>query len=730
MKRKKRQLSSSALIRHKATSDLLLLLLLFCLLPYLYQLPLQLINCYPLRWQPGQDTLVWSVRILHELLPLLLSGLLIGLLFSALSGTGKLYGLLVLLLAAIAFLPLFHCDICAVYFPGRSKLSRIYYGYGYWLIPATSFLATLLATKLLRWRRLPSDVHKHTTKVRWQADPRLLLSLTLTGYCFAAQSPMADWQNPRAVSSFECISLYWQTQQSVYGEPCTVHYRKGIFDAWKEALPLWFDRRNCEYRGSIVGLKANSKYRIRLQCSSQKVALTVRTRSEKPFIGRTYYLPGGTYDKTLLIRYGGLPGVYTLYCPLPGEKVVIDTQDQGEYGVEIAASHVIVRGFTVRNAHQDGIRLNGVHDVWIEDCDISDWGRADKKNPDFGRAMDAGIRCKAPNGRGFVIQHNRIHHPRYTSNNWMQELHPGEGNYHPSGPFAITWGENLGRHIIRNNQIFSDERHAFNDGIGGWRNFSRKGFPGADSDVYGNHISHCQDDALEIEGGGCNVRVWGNVLDQTMVGIASTACTVGPLYVFRNILLDSRWCAYPDDNSDAPAGAGTSFERINRGYFAKVGEAEHGGSGRQYWFHNTMLQRPPPPGRQLSLGAAHGMLSVGHTDMIRELVSLNNIWYVAHTQDNHFPERIVLRAGTDSETNIFDYDLYNGDLRQLHPGAEVHGWKSVPLFKDASREENAWLMLDSPGRDQGCVIPNFNDGFHGDGPDIGAVEAKDDAASI
>lgn len=720
--------------RPQSVQDCILVLLLFWLLPYLYQFPQQAAHWLPLRVVPGQDQGRVLTRILHELLPLLVSGALIGGLLSGLSRRGLGIGLLVLVAVFFLHIGTYHCDACAVYHPGRSKLARLYHGYGHWLQVGGAAVAVwgIGVWWRRRWRRRlragRAALAKPGLSSWWRPDIRMALGLVLVGFCLVRRMPLAESDNPRAVPTYECVGLYWQPKDAQAGETCSVRYRTGWFGAWKDGLPLWFDKRNGEYRGSLVGLRADTRYQIELRTERERQSFAVRTRSEKPVIGRTYYLVGGTYDAALLVRHGGRPGMYALYCPTPGEDVVIDVKDQHEYGVEIAASHVIVRGLTIRNAHQDGVRINGVHDVWVEDCDISGWGRADRINPVFGRATDAGIRCKVPNGRGFVIQRNRIHHPRLGANNWLQELHPGRGNYHPSGPVGIIWGENQGRHIVRHNSVFSDDEHAFGDGIGGWNNFSRQGFPGADSDVYGNRVSHCWDDALEIEGGGCNVRVWGNVLDKTMVGIATTACTVGPLYVFRNVLADSRWCAYPDGDTDQLAGPGTSFERLNRGYFAKVGEAAEGGSGRQYWLHNTMLQRPPAPGRRLTMGAAHGLLNVGYTKMIRELVSLNNIWYIAHTPENHFPERAVLRAGTDSTTNCFDYDLYNGELQKVHPDAERYGRRAIPVFeKHTLLAWPAMLKSDSPGHDQGCLIPNFNDQYHGKAPDIGAVERDGEA---
>jgi len=52
----------------------------------------------------------------------------------------------------------------------------------------------------------------------------------------------------------------------------------------------------------------------------------------------------------------------------------------------------------------------------------------------------------------------------------------------------------------------------YNDGIGGGSNGSFLGSPGKDSDIYRNVVSHCWGDGLEVEGGSCNVRVWGTTL--------------------------------------------------------------------------------------------------------------------------------------------------------------------------------------------------------------------------
>ena len=85
---------------------------------------------------------------------------------------------------------------------------------------------------------------------------------------------------------------------------------------------------------------------------------------------------------------------------------------------------------------------------------------------------------------------------------------------HTPGPQCISLFNTAGNHVIRYNECFSDLEHMYNDVIGGGSNGSFRGSPGPDSDIYGNLVSHCWDDGLEVEGGSRNVRVWGNYITQ------------------------------------------------------------------------------------------------------------------------------------------------------------------------------------------------------------------------
>ena len=81
-----------------------------------------------------------------------------------------------------------------------------------------------------------------------------------------------------------------------------------------------------------------------------------------------------------------------------------------------------------------------------------------------------------------------------------------------------------------------------------------------------------------------------------------------------------------------------------------------------------------------------------------------------------------------SDTNSFDYDLYNGQLGAV-AGSESHGIVGVPTYADGvgfdlkTMTGKFSLAPSSPGHNAGVILPNFTDGYTGSAPDIGAHES-------
>ena len=493
-----------------------------------------------------------------------------------------------------------------------------------------------------------------------------------------------------AVPTFQCIGLYWSPGKSS-STTCDVNYRETGSATWKKGFPLWFDSKNLEYRGSLVNLKPNTSYDISLSLKNGTAATTLsaRTWSEDFPIAKTITLPSGVSSETFTVTESGTASGYVLYVASPSTST-INVNNKSDYCIDVKASYVIVRGVTCKGASRDGINLGkGVHDVVIEQCDISGWGRI---APDgYGIEMEGGIKAASgTNVQRMILQYNKIHHPRSKANNWTQPRPTiYSGSAHPAGAQGIALITSLGNNVIRYNDVYSDESHCFNDGIGGAYNNSKQGFPGQNSDIYGNSVKNVNDDAFEIDGSGCNIRIWGNYMDTTYCGISSTACSVGPLYVFRNIGAFSR----QSPNSSV------------KGVFAKTGD-QGAGAGKQYWFHNTVLQ---------SGGAAVGISSSG-SGSVTMVVSYNNIWNAKYSID----------VSNTSSTNVFNYDLCNGRIRG-YSGSGPSAIIGTPIYltnNGSMTSKNGMYQLDpkSPGFDAGIAIPNFNDDFTGAGPDVGAQE--------
>ena len=365
--------------------------------------------------------------------------------------------------------------------------------------------------------------------------------------------------------------------------------------------------------------------------------------------------------------------------------------------MEVKASYVILRGLTLRAPKIHGIVLGqGAHDVVIEECDISGWGRVDKDG--WGVDYDSAVYSKLRDLSRVIVQRNRMHDPRSNSNSWQQFREGGE-RYHPMGPQGICFWDSAGNHVFRYNDFMTDDANFGNDIFGAGPNRSLRGFPGGDSDVHGNHLEGCWDDGLEMEGGGCNVRVWGNYINRTMVKVAIAGLSVGPIYVFRNVAGSSRY-------GDNGWGGGP---------FLKMGEAPLTGGGRAYIFHNTILQPTGPPEANGPIGCSEGLAQSGGPEML-SVVSRNNILHVRSETGKS------IRDASTQPTHDYDYDLVSGKVVSAGK-QEQHGVTGVPVYAASRPAGDFSLDPASPGFDAGVRIPNFNDDVHGRAPDMGAFEA-------
>src|SRR5688572_22136215 len=100
---------------------------------------------------------------------------------------------------------------------------------------------------------------------------------------------------PTFVPTFQSIGLYWGPEGGSEARAVAVQFREKGNASWREGLPLWFDARNAEYRGSIVELKSGTTYEIRLTLQGGAAeSVTARTWSEELRIKKTVQVPTGS----------------------------------------------------------------------------------------------------------------------------------------------------------------------------------------------------------------------------------------------------------------------------------------------------------------------------------------------------------------------------------------------------------------------------------------------------
>lgn len=516
--------------------------------------------------------------------------------------------------------------------------------------------------------------------MKLQSINKQLLVIAL--FCIFFYAPLNAQAAPSAVSTFHSIGLYWSPANGSIDNECEVLYRQVGHTSWRKALSLWFDTRNKEYRGSIVNLTPNTDYQIKMNllATSDTATIESSTWSENFAVGTTVELPESS-SSTLRITTSGTPNEYRLYTHKPGKSATIDVNRNYEDNITINANYIIIRGLTLKDALDSGIYIaKGCHHIVIEECDISGFG-----NGNWDGAVEVDWNS---NVSDLVIQRNMIHDPGVDSNSWCE---PNAAS-HPQGANAISFKGIGPRIVIRYNSIYSSSNF-FEDAI----MYAETSTANNDQDIYGNYITGAWDDCIQSEGAIRNVRIWGNFIKNYHHAITSNPVETGPLYIWRNISVPKdvpNWCDY------------------NRGGLLKTTKNSH---GKIFIIHNTMLWDPNLT--RYIQGADAGIGAGGN--------GMNNVW--SRNNIYHVRSGKPSITGECDGTCSFANELYNSSISQTVQNG-VSGTPTYPTTQsyDLSNVTSGTVMFmqtkTSLGYDAGSVIPNFNDGFEGSAPDIGAHE--------
>jgi len=535
---------------------------------------------------------------------------------------------------------------------------------------------------------------------------------------------------------------------------CTVRFRRLGDSEWREALDAWrfhehvtpsedstggvnnvIDKAENRFAGSVFWVEPGQTYEIELTfhdpdgvIGQNPLVLVATTWTElvpNPDGRKLYVMPGsgggsgtrqdpfrglpaaqaaaepgdiiyilpGTYPKFTITK-SGTPGNPICWIGPPDRSAVIDAGGSGT-ALTLGTSsspvqYIIVERLTLRNA-TDGIYAPGIKHAKIRHIRIVD-------------ITDDGY---TNGGAGTELRQTIMDCTIIGDEPWISDWIGSSEGIEVKGTAAI----------VAYNYISN-----FADGISVDPRTSTTTPPyGEDNncyDIFGNLVTKCGDDGIELDHIVANCRAWRNAVMNCRMGFSNQPLFGGPCYIFRNEIF------YLQDGSPG-VRTGSAFKL-------------HNGASGTILIHNT---------------ASKDERCVA-TCMFQNSFFRNNVFMGSTAAFDMF------RCGTyngqppTNSVNDWDYDAYRAgsgyyymdyfnikkyyDLAQLfaEQGVEQHGIVAsysdfVDPIPPAVYTEPAQTLDDfdfslvpgAPEIDAGAVLPNINDPFVFDGkPDIGALE--------
>ena len=505
-----------------------------------------------------------------------------------------------------------------------------------------------------------------------------------------------------------------------YDAFATIEYRVSGSPTWSPGLPLMRVRPEFtsdeshpssyglpvpaeQFAGSLFQLDSETNYEIRISVADpdggdRVQILNATTRSmpiDTPAVprlvavtdtaqlnaaigaaqpGDVIQLAPGTYHGAITINQSG-----TLADPIivrgDDRDTVTIRAGGSNYGVTILGDHVYLEQVTVTDSTW-GARSSDTEGVVIRHSRFTNVAR--------------GISATSGTNRNFYICDNVL-----------------EGNHNWPTIDSSTWNDEGISVSGEGHTVCYNTLSGFGDALG---LSNSTNIPNRAIDFYGNDVLWTGDDALELDFAHRNVRAFSNRITNAGMGVSLQPAWGGPVYIFKNILVNIAQSAYKLNNDPS-------------GFFI---------------FHNTSV-RTLGPGNW----GAYAWTSLGYTQ------SDGDPAYAANFQ---FKNNILMGL-TDPAHVTTDLILEEIDYNGWIPDGVfrfVNSWVNfADLLSNSPYEANGrildgntfatpitlpadhtsfWAETDTtlgPGSlalDVALILPNINDNFVGAAPDLGALE--------
>lgn len=546
------------------------------------------------------------------------------------------------------------------------------------------------------------------------------------------KSSMRESTEERVTNSFSVKTKLNATYENIsyyfYGKECDeafVFYKEKGKDYWRLADKPVYSNSDNVYKGSICYLDEGKEYDVKIEFYNEHNLVTrqkgkVATKNSNVRIAKTIKLSDCIgKDSIYGLYFKGIKGSKDGYIRIIGDIDIVSEGNGDRYILENEVSkdkvrtqsvenldyallmhsceYVILEGFNVKGGKEAAVTIYGEsNNIILRDFDISKYGPDvsyyGENGVPYDKEGNAVIRkygLKLINCYDILFEKSKIHSPKADASNWNSKY---DSSTHPKGNSGIELMRIKGGIVIRNNEIMGSKNAYLMDCIEGWRNEYEEGGIYADGDIYGNTFRYANDDAIELDGGQENIRVYDNYFTDCLCGVSVSPNYKGPSYIFRNTFTSMK---------DSEGKASQCIKTVWNG------EVKDG--GYTFIYHNTFCTK----GSVLALFREYSYAS--------HIVTANNIMYVYGTD-------FCINNYVNSKCHSYNHDLvYNSNSNKFimrNEGMyELDGIFENPQFTNTEKGDYT-LKITSPAIDKGIVINNFCDGYKGQAPDLGRYERK------
>ena len=500
----------------------------------------------------------------------------------------------------------------------------------------------------------------------------------------------------------------------------TLRYRESGTPTWRTGLPLLRVRPDQisgesppgafglpvparQFAGSVFGLLPATSYEVEvsvadpdggsgtqtLQLSTAAIpaaepaaphvvpvgtaaALTTALAIANP--GDVITLAAGTYVGAFSIGRAGTAANPIVIRGASRDSVTLDASGRS-VGFTLAANYTRLENLTIKGSDW-GAKLNNTTGVVLRGVRLTD--------------VDKGIDGRTGTTRNLYICDNVLEGRRV----W-----PDFANNIENVEGIVVTGQG---HTICHNRI-----QGFGDALGLNQNTS---IINAAIDFFGNDVLWTGDDGMELDYAHRNVRAFGNRITNASMGVSFQPVWGGPVYVFRNVLVNLARSPYKLNNdptgfyifnntSVRTLGIGNNLDYAwpSLGYVQADG---HPAYAANFEFRNNLLIGVSAP-------------AFVTTQLFDAKIDANGWW-----PDGTF----VFYNTWANHADLVSNSPYEANGRIVEPQPFVDPIALGPTYATQITPRSPLLAAGSAAVDGGQPIPNVTDDFSGAAPDLGAWE--------